>query len=139
MEELYLPARNTVGYTMGKSRANASGRFLGWLALQIQLSLAEYCQYPPSPSVQDIPAGTVAPGPTNPLPYRTHEFVGTAGSSRVTRAQLTIKDSGGIRVGIGVSWSNNTGLLQGQQSRRTAGHPLQFPVAGWLVRGSNSN
>jgi hypothetical protein len=60
-------------------------------SFQTQLSLAGYWQYQPQPSVLNIPAGTVAPGTTIPLPNGTQEFVGTAGSLWVTQGSLTIK------------------------------------------------
>jgi hypothetical protein len=84
-------------------------------ALQEQLSLAGYWQYQPQPSVLNIPAGTVAPGTSIPLPTGTQEFVGTAGSLWVTQAKLTIKGTGGINIPVGVSWSNKTDLVQGNR------------------------
>jgi hypothetical protein len=83
--------------------------------LQEQLSLAGYWQYQPQPSVLNIPAGTVAPGTSIPLPNGTQEFVGSAGSLWVTQARLTIKGTGGINLPVGVSWSNKTDLLEGSK------------------------
>jgi hypothetical protein len=82
-------------------------------ALQAQMSLAGYWQYQPEPSVLNIPAGTVAPGTSIPVPNGTQVFVGTAGSLYVTQAKITLKGAGGIEVPIGVSWSNKTELLTG--------------------------
>jgi hypothetical protein len=84
-------------------------------ALQEQLSLAGYWQYQPQPSILNIPAGTVAPGTSIPLPTGTQEFVGTAGSLWVTQAKLTIKGTGGINIPVGISWSNKTDLVQGNK------------------------
>jgi hypothetical protein len=94
--------------------------------LQTQLSLAGYWQYQPQPSVLNIPAGTVAPGTTIPLPDGTQEFVGTAGSLWVTQAKITIKGTGGINIPVGVSWSNKTDLLQGNKVGAQVGISYNF-------------
>jgi hypothetical protein len=80
---------------------------------QWQLNIAGYWQYQPQPSVLNIPAGTVAPGTTIPLPNGTQEFVGTAGSLWVTQAGFTLKGPSGMNIPFGISWSNKTDLLQG--------------------------
>jgi hypothetical protein len=95
-------------------------------ALQTQLSLAGYWQYQPHPSVLKIPAGTVVPGTTIPLPNGIHEFVGTAGSLWVTQFKITIKSSGGINIPIGVSWSNKTDLLRGTKVGAQVGINYNF-------------
>jgi hypothetical protein len=80
---------------------------------QWQFDIAGYWQYQPEPSVLNIPAGTVAPGTTIPLPNGTQEFVGTAGSLWVTQAGFTLKGPNGVNIPFGVSWSNKTDLLRG--------------------------
>lgn len=105
--------------------------------LQTQLSLAGYWQYQPHPSILDIPAGTVAPGTTIPLPHGTQEFVGTSGSLWVTQAKLTIKGAGGINVPIGVSWSNKTDLLQGSRIGAQIGLSYNFSSFAGMFSGSN--
>jgi hypothetical protein len=93
---------------------------------QTQMTLAGYWQYQPNPSVLNIPAGTVAPGTTIPIPNGTQEFVGTAGSLWVTQAKFTIKAAGGINIPIGVSWSNKTDLLQGSKVGAQLGISYNF-------------
>lgn len=107
-------------------------------SLQTQFSLAGYWQYQPSPSILNIPAGTVAPGTTIPLPNGTQEFVGTAGSLFVTQAKLTIKGSGGINVPIAVSWSNKTDLLQGSKVGGQVGISYNFSSVAGLFTGGGS-
>lgn len=80
---------------------------------QWQFNIAGYWQYLPQPSVLNIPAGTVAPGTTIPLPNGTQEFVGTAGSLWVAQAGFTLKGPNGVNIPVGVSWSNKTDLLRG--------------------------
>jgi hypothetical protein len=103
--------------------------------VQTQLSLAGYWQYQPSPSVLNIPAGTVVPGTNIPLPNGTQQFVGTAGSLWVTQAKVTIKSSGGINIPIGVSWSNKTDLLQGTRVGAEIGISYNFSSLGSLFTG----
>lgn len=100
--------------------------------LQGQLSLAGYWQYQPNPSILNIPAGTVAPGTSIPLPNGTQEFVGTAGSLWVTQAKITVKGSGGINIPIGVSWSNKTDLLQGSKVGAQVGISYNFSSLGQI-------
>lgn len=107
-------------------------------SVQTQLSLAGYWQYQPHPSILNIPAGTVAPGTTIPLPNGTQEFVGTAGSLWVTQAKLTIKASGGINIPIGVSWSNKTDLLQGSKVGAQVGISYNFASLAGLFNGSGN-
>jgi hypothetical protein len=107
-------------------------------SLQGQLSLAGYWQYQPEPSVLNIPAGTVAPGTTIPLPNGTQEFVGTAGSLWVTQAKITLKGAGGINVPIGVSWSNKTDLLIGSKLGAQFGLSYNFASLANLFTGSHS-
>jgi hypothetical protein len=107
-------------------------------SLQGQLSLAGYWQYQPEPSVLNIPAGTVAPGTTIPLPNGTQEFVGTAGSLWVTQAKITLKGAGGINVPIGVSWSNKTDLLIGSKLGAQFGLSYNFASLANLFTGSHN-
>lgn len=102
---------------------------------QTQLSLAGYWQYQPNPSVLNIPAGTVAPGTTIPIPNGTQEFVGTAGSLWVAQAKITIKASKGINIPLGVSWSNKTDLLQGNKVGAQVGISYDFSSLAGLFTG----
>jgi len=81
----------------------------------VMLSLSGYWQYQPNPSVLNIPAGTVAPGTTIPIPNGTQEFVGTAGSLWVTQFKVTLNSRSGINIPIGVKWSNKSDLLSGNK------------------------
>jgi len=108
-------------------------------SIQTQLSLAGYWQYQPDPSVLNIPAGTVAPGTTIPLPNGTQEFVGTAGSLWVAQAKITIKASGGINIPLGVSWSNKTDLLQGNKIGAQVGISYNFSSLAGLFSGGGGN
>lgn len=107
--------------------------------IQTQLSLAGYWQYQPNPSVLNIPAGTVVPGTTIPLPNGTQEFVGTAGSLWVTQAKVTIKGSGGINIPVAVSWSNKTDLLQGSRVGAQVGISYNFSSLATLFGGSGGS
>lgn len=100
--------------------------------LQGQLSLAGYWQYQPNPSILNIPAGTVVPGTTIPLPNGVQEFVGTAGSLWVTQAKITVKGAGGVNIPVGVSWSNKTDLLQGNKVGAQIGISYNFSSLGQL-------
>jgi hypothetical protein len=92
----------------------------------LALSLAGYWQYQPNPSILNIPAGTVAPGTTIPIPNGTQEFVGTAGSLWVTQAKITLKQKGGINIPIGVKWSNKSDLLSGHKVGAQVGISYDF-------------
>ncbi len=102
---------------------------------QTQLTLAGYWQYQPNPSILNIPAGTVAPGTTIPIPNGTQEFVGTAGSLWVAQAKITIKASKGINIPLGVSWSNKTDLLQGSKVGAQVGISYDFSSLTGLFTG----
>ncbi len=104
-------------------------------SIQTQMTLAGYWQYQPNPSVLNIPAGTVAPGTTIPIPNGTQEFVGTAGSLWVTQAKFTIKAAGGINIPIGVSWSNKTDLLQGSKVGAQLGISYNFSSLAGIFTG----
>lgn len=93
---------------------------------QWQIDIAGYWQYQPEPSVLNIPAGTVAPGTTIPLPNGTQEFVGTAGSLWVTQAGFTLKGPNGVNIPFGVSWSNKTDLLRGTKVGGQVGISYNF-------------
>lgn len=92
----------------------------------LALSLAGYWQYQPHPSILNIPAGTVAPGTTIPIPNGTQEFVGTAGSLWVTQAKITLKQKSGINIPIAVKWSNKSDLLSGNKVGAQVGVSYDF-------------
>lgn len=102
----------------------------------LALSLAGYWQYQPHPSILNIPAGTVAPGTTIPIPNGTQEFVGTAGSLWVTQAKITLKQKGGINIPIGVKWSNKSDLLSGNKVGAQIGISYDFSSLSSLFGAS---
>jgi hypothetical protein len=102
----------------------------------LTLSLAGYWQYQPNPSILNIPAGTVAPGTTIPIPNGTQEFVGTAGSLWVTQAKITIKEKSGISIPIGVKWSNKTDLLGRNKVGAQVGISYDFSSLSSLFAGN---
>jgi hypothetical protein len=93
---------------------------------QWQFNLAGYWQYQPEPSVLNIPAGTVVPGTTIPLPNGTQEFAGTAGSLWVTQGGFTLKGPNGVNIPFAVSWSNKTDLLRGTKIGGQVGISYNF-------------
>jgi hypothetical protein len=102
----------------------------------LNLSLAGYWQYQPNPSILNIPAGTVAPGTTIPIPNGTQEFVGTAGSLWVTQAKFTIREKSGINFPIAVKWSNKSDLLSGNKIGAQVGISYDFSSLSSLFGGS---
>jgi hypothetical protein len=112
------------GQVSGEFDRNLGGTTSG--GLQSQMSLAGYWQYQPQPSILNIPAGTVVPGTTIPLPNGVQEFVGTAGSLWVAQVKYTMKNSSGVSVPVGVSWSNKTDLLQGNKVGAQVGISYNF-------------
>jgi hypothetical protein len=106
--------------------------------LQSQMSLAGYWQYQPEPSILNIPAGSVVPGTSIPLSNGTQLFVGTAGSLWVTQAKFTLKNSAGVSVPIGVSWSNKTSLLEGSKVGGQIGVSYNLQGLAGLFTGSST-
>jgi hypothetical protein len=102
---------------------------------QSQMSLAGYWQYQPEPSIINLSAGTLVPGTSIPLPNGIQEFVGTAGSLWVTQAKYTLKNSSGVSVPIGVSWSNKTDLLQGSKVGAQVGVSYSLNALAGLFTG----
>ena len=101
---------------------------------QSSFSLAGYWQYQPQPSILNIPAGTVVPGTSIPLPNGIQEFVGTSGSLWVGQGKIIIKGPGGINIPIGVSGSNKTDLLQGTKVGGQIGVSYNFSSLGSIFK-----
>jgi hypothetical protein len=95
-------------------------------SIQTDYSLAGYWQYQPNPSVLNIPAGTVVPGTSIPLPNGTQEFVGTSGSLWVGQGKITIRGPHGLNLPLAASWSNKTDLLQGSKFGGQVGISYDF-------------
>lgn len=93
---------------------------------QATFGLAAYWQYQPDPSVLNITSGNLVPGTTIQLPQNAQVLLGTAGSLWVTQAKITINGKSGIKIPIGVSWSNKTDLLAGSKVGAQVGISYDF-------------
>lgn len=93
---------------------------------QATFSLAAYWQYQPDPSVLNITPGNLVPGTTIQLPQNAQVLLGTAGSLWVAQAKITINGKSGIKIPIGVSWSNKTDLLAGSSVGAQVGISYDF-------------
>lgn len=102
---------------------------------QATFSLAAYWQYQPDPSVLNITAGNLVPGTTIQLPQNAQVLLGTAGSLWVTQAKITINGKSGIKIPIGVSWSNKTDLLAGSKVGAQVGLSYDFSSLSSLFAG----
>jgi len=81
-----------------------------------QLSIGAYYQYQFNPGVIVVPEGaTGLPGTNVPLPPAGSTLLGEKGSLFAAQATLTLRLAGGVKVPIGVSWSNRTELVSGSQ------------------------
>lgn len=103
---------------------------------QATFSLAAYWQYQPDPSVLNITAGNLAPGTNIQLPQNAQVLLGTAGSLWVAQAKITINGKSGIKIPIGVSWSNKTDLLVGNKVGAQVGISYDFSSLSSLFSGS---
>jgi len=103
---------------------------------QATFSLAAYWQYQPDPSVLNITAGNLAPGTNIQLPQNAQVLLGTAGSLWVTQAKITVNGKSGIKIPIGVSWSNKTDLLVGNKVGAQVGISYDFSSLSSLFGGS---
>lgn len=82
------------------------------------LSFGTYIQYQMSPGLINIPSGTVAPFTNIPLPGNATQLLAKQGTVAVAHASLTLQiPNSGIKVPIGISWSNRTELLTGSEIR----------------------
>jgi hypothetical protein len=82
-------------------------------------TLGGYFQYQISPGLVNIPAGaTTPPGTTITLPANGLQLLGQKGTIAVAQASMTLQlPNSGIKIPIGVSWSNRTELLTGNEIR----------------------
>jgi hypothetical protein len=92
-------------------------RPLGSAASPAQLSLGAYYQYQKDPSIIVIPSGaTTLPGTSIPLPAAGTPLLSQKGSIYAAQMTLTLKiASSGVTLPIGLSWSNRSELLSGNQ------------------------
>ena len=87
----------------------------------VALTLGGYFQYQMSPALIMIPGGATAPGGV-PLPGDATMLLAPKGTIAVAHASITLQiPNSGIRLPIGISWSNRTELLTGTEVRAHIG------------------
>ena len=81
------------------------------------LSVGGYFQHQLNPGVITIPTGaTKLPGTTIPLPAAGNALLAEKGTHAAVQAVLTIRlSASGLKLPIGISWSNRTELVTGTQ------------------------
>ncbi len=84
-----------------------------------QLSVGAYYQYQINPGIIAIPSGTtVLPGTGISLPPNTSQVLTQKGSIFAAQATLTLQKPGsGMKIPFGLSWSNRTELMKGNEVR----------------------
>ncbi|HLJ87137.1 MAG TPA: hypothetical protein VKZ53_09960 [Candidatus Angelobacter sp.] len=102
---------------------------------QAAFSLAGYWQYQPDPTVLNITPGNLAPGTNIQLPADAQVLLGTAGSLWVVQGKVTINAKSGIKIPIGVKWSNKTDLLNGNKVGAQVGISYDFSSLSTLFGG----
>jgi hypothetical protein len=81
-------------------------------------TLGTYVQHQISPGIINIPDGTTAPGTGIPLPGNAKQLLAPKGTIAVVHAGVTLQlPNSGAKIPIGISWSNRTELLQGNEVR----------------------
>ena len=109
-------------------------RALGGGGAPAMFSLGTYIQYQASPGLIDIPAGTMAPGTNVVLPGNATMLLAKQGTIAVVQASLTLHlPNSGIKVPIGISWSNRTELVTGHEIRAHLG--FNFDSHSLLLAG----
>ncbi|HEY4364396.1 MAG TPA: hypothetical protein VGN17_25750 [Bryobacteraceae bacterium] len=97
-------------------------------------TLGAYIQYQISPGLINIPSGTVAPGTSIPLPGNATQLLAKRGTVAVLQAAMTLQlPNSGIKLPIGISWSNRTELLTGNEVRGHIG--FSFDTHSLLLAG----
>jgi hypothetical protein len=99
-----------------------------------QLSIGAYYQYQRYSSIFVVPAGsTVVPNTNIPLPPNgAAVLTGSKGSLYLVQAMLTLQiPTAGVKVPIGISWSNRTDLVTGNEVRAHIG--LTFNADGPML------
>lgn len=93
-------------------------RPLGSATSPAQLSIGAYYQYQRNPGIFMVPAGAMTIPSTNiPLPPNgTTVLTNTKGSLYAVQAVITVQiPAAGLKIPIGISWSNKSDLVQGNQ------------------------
>jgi hypothetical protein len=97
------------------------------------LTLAGYYQYQFDPSVINIGPGSLAPGTSISLPKDAAVLLGSKGSMAIVQAKVTIKmKDTGVKIPIGISWSNRTELIKATDVRGHVG--LTYDLDSLLTR-----
>ncbi len=88
-----------------------------------QLSLGAYYQYQIHPGILTIPSGATAlPGTNSTLPPNGSQLLTQRGSIFAAQAILTVRiPASGLKVPVGISWSNRTELVKGNDVRGHVG------------------
>jgi hypothetical protein len=120
--------------------AQASVQFdrpLGPADSSARLSIGAFYQYQIHPGIITIPSGaTTLPGASVPLPSIGSRLLAPPGSIYSAQAVLTIRLAGsGIEIPIGISWSNRTDLVSGNEVRGHIG--LTFDSTPLLLMPSS--
>ncbi|HTS60791.1 MAG TPA: hypothetical protein VMH28_02145 [Candidatus Acidoferrales bacterium] len=109
-------------------------RPLGSATSPAQLSIGAYYQYQRYPSIFMVPPGsTTVPNTSIPLPPNgATVLTNSKGSLFLAQAMLTIQiPTAGIKVPIGISWSNRTDLVTGNEVRAHIG--ITFNAEGPML------
>jgi len=99
-------------------------RSLGSATSPAQLSIGAYYQYQRNPGIFMVPSGaTTIPNTNIPLPPNgATVLTNTKGSLYAVQAIVTIQvPTAGVKVPIGISWSNHTDLVSGNEVRAHIG------------------
>jgi hypothetical protein len=107
-------------------------RPLGGGGSPVQLSVGGYYQYQRNPGIFTVPSGAASIPNTNiPLPPNGAIILtDTKGSLYAVQAVVTVQVPGfGVRVPIGISWSNKTDLVRGNEVRAHIGFTFNSVAA----------
>jgi hypothetical protein len=97
-------------------------------------ALGAYLQYQVSPGLILIPPGAVAPFTNLPLPADATALLSSRGTIAVGYASVTLHlPNSGVRLPVGISWSNRTELVAGSEIRAHIG--LDFDSHSLLLGG----
>jgi hypothetical protein len=133
------PQINSVRKTTSNWRdAQAAIQFdrpMGGNGAPATLSMGAYFQYQISPGLIVIPPGSVAPYTNVPLPADATQLLTGRGSIAVGYASVTLHlPNSGVKVPIGISWSNRTELVTGSEIRGHIG--FNFDTHSLMLAGN---
>jgi hypothetical protein len=110
-------------------------RPMGGSSAPASLSFGGYVQYQMSPGLIQIPDGTTAPGGV-PLPGNASLLLAPKGTIGVAHAAITLQiPKSGIKLPIGISWSNRTELIPGSVVRAHLG--FNFDTHSLILPGTS--